>query len=335
MRNKIINGKMEIAQRGVSFTSPADGVYTLDRWLYQRVTTSGNVNITQDADVPSSEFQSSLRVTVTASSTIAAGNYAWLSQKVEGYNARDLIGKTFTIGFWVRSSVTGTYSVSIRNSAVDRTYIGTYTVNVANTWEFKTITVVGGLITAGTWNWTNGIGFDLLFTLCVGSTFANTAGTWQVGNFHGVAAHANVFATNGNIFAITGVQLEVGTAATPFEHRPHGVELAFCQRYFAKTFAPGVAPAQNVGNTTHALGGLGIVSGGYVAALWHFPVAMRSTASIVTYNPTAANAEWTANPGTPIAIVFNAGEKQALIYGHTNTTAGNGYYIHATASAEL
>jgi hypothetical protein len=156
-------------------------------------------------------------------------------QLVEGYNARDLIGKTFTLSFWVRSSKTGIHCVSFRNTGVDRSYVVEYTVNAANTWEFKTVTVSGGLITAGTWNWTNGAGVVLSWALAAGSTFQTTAGAWQTGNFLATANQVNCLDSNTNIFAITGVQLEVGSVATPFEHRPYGSELALCQRYFERS----------------------------------------------------------------------------------------------------
>lgn len=234
-RNKIINGKMEIAQRGTSFVSPGFYTYAMDRWVYNGAGTTAAVTVTQQSDVPSTnEFQSSLRVAdTTADAAVAAGDVANIQHRLEGYNVRDLIGKTFILSFWVRSSKVGTHCLTFLNSAADRSYVAEYTVSVANTWEYKSVTVAGGLITAGTWNWTNGIGILLSFTLMAGTTFhTTTAGSWQTGTFHSTAAQVNCLDTVGNIFAITGVQLEVGSVATPFEHRPYGMELALCQRYY-------------------------------------------------------------------------------------------------------
>ena len=247
MRNKIINGKMEIAQRGTSFAAAGSGVYTLDRWVPSS-STAGVVTISQQADVPAdNEFQSSLRVAVTtADASIAASDNFGVFQNIEGFNVRDLIGRTFTLSFWVRSSKTGTHCVSLRNGAGDRTYVAEYTVSAANTWEKKSITVSSGLITAGTWNWTNGLGLSVGFNLYCGSTFQTTAGSWQTGNFLATANQVNCLDTIGNIFAITGVQLEVGSVATPFEHRPYGAELALCQRYYYRNTA-GVAGAPLLG----------------------------------------------------------------------------------------
>lgn len=232
-RNKIINGKMEIAQRGTSFPGLASTTYTLDRFA---VSFGGTAlaTVSQQGDVPTSnEFQSSLRVAITtADASIIASDFGAVFQSVEGFNARDLIGRTFTLSFWVRSSKTGSHCIALRNSGNDRSYVAEYIINVANTWEFKVITVSGGLITAGTWNWTNGSGVTVLWSLAAGTAFQTTAGTWQTGNFLATTNQVNCLDTVGNIFAITGVQLEAGPVATPFEHRPYGAELALCQRYY-------------------------------------------------------------------------------------------------------
>ena len=232
-KNKIINGKMEIAQRGTSFAAIASGAYSLDQWRWSN-TSAAVSTISQQTDVPSNnEFYNSLRSTITTADTsIAAGDTAGIQNIIEGSNARNLIGNTFTISFWVRSSKTGVHCVAILNSGADRSYVAEYTVNVANTWEKKTILVSGGLITAGTWNWTNGIGIRLNWALAAGTTFQTTAGAWQTGAFFATSNQVNTLDTVGNIFAITGVQLEIGAEATIFDHRPYGTELALCQRYY-------------------------------------------------------------------------------------------------------
>lgn len=233
LRNKIINGKMDVAQRGTSFAPIANDAYSLDRFLCRYIS-SAVATVSQQADVPSSnEFQNSLRVAVTTADTsIATGDLFHITQCIEGYNARDFIGRTFTLSFWVRSSKTGVHCVSFRNSNTDRSYVAEYTVITANTWEQKSITVSGGLITAGSWNWTNGAGIYVGWALAAGATYQVTKDAWQTGSFLSTSSQVNCLDTIGNIFAITGVQLEIGSEATPFEHRSHGIELALCQRYY-------------------------------------------------------------------------------------------------------
>lgn len=238
MRSKIINGKMEIGQRGTSFPSALGLTYTLDRWIYvlAGVVPYGALTISQQSDAPSNAVsRDSLRVTVTtADTTIASGVLHQVKQVIEGYNVRDLIGRAFTLSFWVRSSKTGIHCVDFRNQVgmVDRSYIAEYTVNAADTWEKKAVTVPNGLITEGAWNWTNGAGLQVGFILASGTTFHGIAGEWQVGNLNATANQVNCLDTVGNIFAITDVQLEPGEVATPFEHRPYGLELLLCQRYY-------------------------------------------------------------------------------------------------------
>ena len=237
-RNKIINGKMDIAQRGTSFTGVTTPIYTLDRWTVGSIASSAVFTASQQADAPSNnEFQNSLHMTVTTADTsIAAGDYSVIGQRIEGFNSRDLIGRTFTLSFWAKSSKTGVHCVSFANTGSDRSYVAEYTINSANTWEKKTVTVAGGLPTAGTWDWTNGIGLRVQFALTAGSTFQGAAGSWLTGNFFATANQVNCLDAIGNVFAITGVQLEIGASATPFEHRPISNELELCKRYY-RTFA--------------------------------------------------------------------------------------------------
>jgi hypothetical protein len=232
MRNKIINGRMEIAQRGTSFPAVASGAYTLDRWVIGN-TSSAVATIALANDVATAQLPENLRLTVTtADAAIAATDAMAIDQRIEGYNIRDLVGKTFTLSFWVKSPKTGTHCVAFRNTGFDRTYVATYTVNAANTWEFKSVTVSGGLITAGTWDYATGAGLIVTFTLAAGSNFHTTAGAWQTGAFIATSAQVNCVDTIGNVFSFTGVQLEVGSVPAPFENRAYGVELALCQRYY-------------------------------------------------------------------------------------------------------
>lgn len=294
-RNKIINGKMDIAQRGTSFAAAA-GNYTLDRFVFSNLS-DGVVTVSQQSDVPSSnEFQSSLRVAVTTADTsLAAGQVAGVAQNIEGYNARDLIGRTFTLSFWVRSSKTGTHCVGFRNSGNNRSYVSEYTVTAANTWEFKTLTVSGGLITAGTWDWMNGTGLSVFWTMAAGTAYQTTAGAWKTGDFLATSSQVNCLDTIGNIFAITGVQLEVGEVATPFEHRPIGVEFDMCRRY-TKAYPTGSTIGSGLGTSA-------------TSAEAHSPDAMNMRATPTAQGTYTINARYADGnfPVSSFTSIINGG----------------------------
>jgi len=235
LKNRIINGSMQIDQRnaGASVASPSD-TYTLDRF-YSRQVGGGVASIQQSSTAPTG-FNNSLLFTVTtADSSIVTTDRYYIRQSIEGYNVADLgwgtaSAQTITLSFWVRSSVTGTFGGSLQNDAVDRTYAFTYSISSANTWEQKTVTIAGD--TSGTWLKTNGVGLVVQWSLGMGPTYLTTAGSWTAGNYLSATGSTNLIATNGATFYITGVQLEVGTSATPFERRLYNQELANCQRYY-------------------------------------------------------------------------------------------------------
>jgi hypothetical protein len=311
VHNRIMNGGMEIAQRGTSFATIANGTYSLDRWRFSSAATSAAITASQQTDAPSAnEFQNSLRLAVTTADTsIAAGDQVNIQQRIEGYNVRDLIGRAFTLSFWVRSSKTGTHCVYFQNSNSDRSYIVEYTVSAANTWEKKTVSVLGGLITAGTWNWTTGIGLIVGWTLAAGTTFQTTANSWQSGNFLGTANQVNCLDANTNIFALTGVQLELGNRASAFEHRAFSAELAMCQRYYwqASYSSLGARYASTAGTWN----GLDV----------GFPVTMRAAPTVTLSNLTYIN----CSTGTAGAITA---DKVSI----SVATSGTATYTLSTAT---
>jgi len=236
-RNRIINGAMSIDQRnaGASVT-PTNGQYTLDRW-YTGVAQTSKLTIQQDAGAvtPPAGFNDYLGITSSSAYSVTSSDFFYVQQTIEGFNIADLgwgtaNAKTVTLSFWVRSSLTGTFSGTLRNYLGNRTYPYTYTISSANTWEYKTITIPGD--TSGTWYTNNSGGVDVGFSVGAGSSRSGTAGAWAGSAFYAATGATSVVGTNGATFYITGVQLEVGSVATPFERRPYGMELALCQRYF-------------------------------------------------------------------------------------------------------
>jgi len=244
-RNRLINGNFRVDQRnsGVATAAVAGGTtYAADRWQAFEDTDGG---YTTDSDVstsPPEGFASFLRVTVTsADASLGAAQFAVIQQKIEGINCFDLdfglsTAKAVTLSFRVRSSLTGTFSGSLRNSASNRSYPFTYTISSANVWETQSITVAGD--TSGTWLTDSGIGLTVCFSLGCGSTNLGTANAWAGAQYLGATGETPLIGTNAATWDITGVQLEAGSVATPFEREAYNVQLAKCQRYYERFSVP-------------------------------------------------------------------------------------------------
>lgn len=237
-RNRIINGDMRIDQRnaGASVTPTAGGVYPVDRFIGAE-DSDGAMTAQRDSSAPIGFVNSVKFTTTTADASLGATQFALVVQYIEGTNVADLAwgtanAKTVTLSFWVRSSLTGTFGGSLRNSAANRSYPFTYSISVADTWEQKSVTITGD--TTGTWLTTTGVGIGVIFGLGVGSTYSGTAGAWDASNLLSATGATSVIGTLNATWYITGAQLEVGSVATPFERRPYGTELALCQRYYWK-----------------------------------------------------------------------------------------------------
>jgi hypothetical protein len=288
LRNRIINGDMRINQRGYTSAAPltTSGGYPVDRYQISAVT-AGGFSSYQSSTAPTG-FTNSLLFTKTTGTAPSAGDADYIVQPIEGYNTSDLAwgtanAKTVTLSFWVYAGATGTFSGSLRNGvATLYSYPFTYTISSANTWTQISVTVAGP--TVGTWNTDNTAGVNVFFDLGSGTNFRGTAGAWSAGNYTG-ATGATTYptSTTGGTFYVTGVQLEVGTVATPFERQIYSTQLAQCQRYAYKSIG---------GTGTYcyfsAFGQVDTTTSAQFVA--NFPVPMRSaTALSLTTTGTAAN----------------------------------------------
>jgi len=273
-RNRIINGDMRISQRGASPVITGGGDYSIDRFYNYY---SGNAYTSVQSTTAPPGFVNSLKITITTPS--AAPTFSFAGQKVEGSNVYDLgfglsTAKTVTLSFWVYASVSGIYSFSIGNAAGNRAYPQTYTISAPNTWQQVGISIPGD--TTGTW--ATGITTGIMLRFNLGTATASrlgTSGAWQAGNFDGATGStgANTFAnTSGATFYITGVQLEAGSVATPFEHRQYGQELALCQRYYyQQTYDATNQPISSSAYWSTSTN---------IEWLFLYPVPMRATPSI-------------------------------------------------------
>jgi hypothetical protein len=345
LKNRIINGDMRIDQRnaGAEKNPAVTDTYYVDRWAVASGAAS-KFKIQQDAGAvtPPTGFNDYLGCTSLSAYTAGASEQFGIYQPIEGYNVADLAfgtasAKTITISFWVRSSLTGTFGGSVRNSAANRSYVFSYTISVANTWEQKSVTITGD--TSGTWFVTNGVGMYVFFSIGSGSTVSGTAGSWAAANYVSATGATSVVGTNGATFYITGVQLEQNTSATPFERRLIGTELELCQRYFEKSYnqATSIASATQTGMILMP-NVLNFSSSAYTQAIY-YKVNKRATPTVTPYAYNGTSGQWNTgvigvNEQLGNATIDASSEsKFGLVIAYTVTP--NCAYGQFAASAEL
>ena len=235
-RNRIINGDMRIDQRnnGAAYIITGDSEYGLDRFQARTYGGSGRFSMQQVSEAPAG-FTNSLKVTVTTTDTSGTAGYS-IEQRIEGLNITDfnfgsVNAKTYTVSFWVKASIAGTYTLGNRTNNATASCVNTYTINSANTWEKKIITFPANTDYTTSTGTNIGILCDFGFGAQT-SKSTSTLGVWQAGNYVFNSGQVDLMQTSGATWQVTGVQLEAGSVATPFEHRQYGQELALCQRYY-------------------------------------------------------------------------------------------------------
>jgi hypothetical protein len=346
LKNRIINGDMRIDQRnaGASVTvNSASNFFSCDRFACSGTSSAGVYTIQQVSDAPTG-FTNSLKITTTtASASIGSSADYLVGQKIEGFNFADMQwgtanAQTVTLSFRVKSSLTGTFSGVLANDAWNRSYVFSYVINAANTWETKTITIAGD--TTGTWvGATNGTGLRIFFSMGSGSSYVTTANTWTSGTYETISGATNVISTLSATWQITGVQLEVGSTATPFERRQYGQELVSCQRYYSKSYDVNVAPGSNNSNGLVVVGGSSNTGNNQQVDI-RFKVSMRTSPTVTGYYSTGTINTWdygrngAAGNTTPTFDLI--GENGCRVY----ASVGAAWVVsnlggHYTASAEL
>ncbi len=281
-RNLIINGAMQVAQRGASFTDVGE-IYTLDRFRLDKSNTSAAFTITQSTTSPDGFAKSFKMDCTTADTSTAANEFVALRHKIEAQNLQNLAygtsaAKALVLSFYVRSNVTGTYAVTcLQRDNSSKLYARTYTINSANTWERKTISIPAD--TSGVINDDNGSGFEIYFPLIMGSdyTTGSVSSAWETYANSKIAAQhgVNIGSSTSNEWYLTGVQLEVGDYVTDFEHKKYTTEWRDCCRYYYK---PG---ARSDGNS-YLYGGAYHNSWGFIVL--DFPNQMRAIPTVTVAN---------------------------------------------------
>ena len=344
-RNLIINGAMQVAQRSTSETNFTGSAFkTVDR-VRSNLSGGGTFDQEQSTDVPSGEgFINSLKTTVnTVDSSIAAGDYYALEFPLEGQNVNSISGfgtsgaKNLTLSFFVKSSVTGDYSVSFQNGVFDTSYVSKYTISSANTWEKKTISITAK--TDGTWVTTNAQGVRIWFSLGTGSTFSTSSEqTYQSGNYVNLTGTTQWISNAGATFYITGVQLEVGDTATAFEHEDFGTTLIKCKRYYEHSYAYGTSAGTA---TTSGMSGGGITAvanaGHAVRHRIRFD-QVKCKAPTMTAFDSAGNSGKCNMPDTSTNVGQNFFDITTISFTAENngvTSTDSRHYLHYVADAEL
>ena len=242
-----INGGMTVSQEnGTTQLGVQDASrYITDGWALTSFGAQVVTGYQTGPPPPLAGHGSSMEFFVAAANASPTGvDQATFEQKIEGIRVSRLAWGTasaspVTIGFWVKAVRTGLYCGSVRNGAVNRTYVFTFTVTATATWEYKTVTMPGD--TTGTWDQYNTTGFILNFTPMAGPTLITTPNVWTAGNFLAAPGAVNGVAATTDKFSITGVTILPGTQAptaaqSPFIMRPYDQELVTCQRYFTRTY---------------------------------------------------------------------------------------------------
>ena len=320
VRNLIINGDMRIDQRNAGASVTPSNSYALDRWTF--ATSVASKFTAQQSTTTTDTFKNSLLLTSSSAYSVGSSDILALQQKIEGYNIAHLnwgtaSASSVTLSFWVRSSLTGTFGGSIANSGYTRSYPFSYVISSANTWEKKTITITGD--TTGSWSTDNSTGMRVIFGIGVGSTYSGTSGAWTGSELYSATGATSVVGTSGATFYITGVQLEEGDTATPFEHRPYDMELARCYRYYEKS------------GLNNAISWSGDTTNG--STYWDvraYMIEKRAAPTITVGTEYAKNGF-----GSAPSISWEA-TRSFRAYTVANSTGGGGYFVFGwTAEAEL
>jgi len=342
----IINGDMRIAQRGDQ-TGITSGQYiNIDRFFINMINL-GTWSFTQSTDTPTGlGFASSLKIDcTTADASPAAADNFYLSMQSEGQNLQILEkgtsdAQTSTLAYWIKCNKTGNYVVELWDRTNDRHVAVLKTISSADTWEKVVCNFPADTTGALANTSARSIMISWAFDSGTDFTSGSLPSTWasRVDANRFVGTNLGLGDNTANEVLITGVQWEVGTydanSIPPFQFEDVATSLARCQRYFFTTFAQGTTPAQNVSANNYLLA-VGTDAGTRSHGSLPFPVLMRSSPTITTFNPFSSNASARQpNSSTDVAYQSTTARDHSVGCTFTNTTTQS-YHIHITAEAEL
>ena len=347
-RNLIINGAMQVAQRGTTQTTATSNTYhTVDRWIEEHAS-SINIDFAQVSGSAPSGFQKSLKCTAQSTATLGANDYMIPFEQRFERTQIDSIGlgtseaKTFTVSFWIKSNRTGTYTVNPTldspTSSSGQSTTKQYTIDSANTWEYKTITFPANTIASPNVN-DNIKGVTLFWWMLAGSNF--TSGSlpsgWKVEVANERAVGCSNTVSTGDNWQITGVQLELGSVATEFDHRSYAEELVLCHRYYERIEAG--ASSSYIGWSAGTIYGSGTYLGHFTASV---PMRVTPTFSTDAYNSASRMSVVSGANTYDVTSIVVTGINQRLRINAAGALSGiigqgaylqiqNGYHVAFTA----
>jgi hypothetical protein len=272
-RNLIINGAMAISQRGTSFTSNG---YTMDRFRVANGSV-GNITTTQEStNSPSGVSKYSMKVTATNTASLASGSDGWIRYVIETKDIENLTlsdtTKHFTVSFYVKCSDAGQSSIGVTSGNFSSAqYVSPFTIANADTWQRVSVAIPCSSLLS---NVNGDYGLRLYWDIGAGTNYqTSSTNQWVTGGTYASSGNLQISGVNGRYLQITGVQLEVGKVATPFEHRSYGEELAKCQRYY---YQVGKESGDYMSNVCFSRGGYLDLVYGTVS----FPTELRTTPTV-------------------------------------------------------
>ena len=344
-RNMIINGAQRIWQRGDSFTGTGSSRYNGDRFKYEG-SSLGAWTISRAGDYPTGFSASTKFLCTTADASPGTNDHGFLQYRMEGQDLRHLKKGSAdalptTLSFWVKTNLTGTWQVNLQDQDNNRIIGKTYTVTAANTWEHKSLTFAGD--TTGVYSNDSGLSLIIEWALGAGTGYSSgavpTAWESHSGGTPDRAAGmtVNLASATNNTFFITGVQYEVGSTATPFEHITIGDDQIRCQRYFEKSYNQDRAPGTSGGDQAQ---GMLAYREGYSGnarrdIAIRFATTKRALPTMTAYAPNGTSGKVNSpnGPNTTAATFTDTGNSGSIVY--AQPTSGSYYQCHFTAESEI
>ena len=325
--NRIINGDMRIDQRNNGASGTANGVYTVDRWFYGASQAAKGIWVRNPNSLAG--FPYCLQFVSSSAYALLAADFFQFNQRIEADMISDFAWGTagaqpVTLSFWVASNQTGTFSGSISSVAATRSYPFTFSIPAPATWTKIVITIPGD--TSGAWAMSgNAEGARINFDLGCGSTNRGPANVWSSAAYVGVTGSVSIVSTNAATFNLTGVKLEIGSIATPFNHKSPQESMADCQRYYQRFSTNGVN-TQCLGSGYCANTSLAGIYVAFKKSMRASPTVSASAAAGFTVNGSATNAVNPVSIGPDAmqvnltaaasSLVSGAGATAAIVVGH-------------------